>query len=71
MNNKFFDVIVAKEYETRQSGNLERKTAWNKVGRAWISRSNESMSFELYLFPNQRYVIQLTDKKPEANQENI
>lgn len=69
---KFFDVIVAKEYETRQDGQIIKKTAWNRVGRAWPSKSYESISFELYLFPNQRYVVQLKDRettKPEAANE--
>ena len=68
MNNKFFDVIVAKEYETRTNGQVEKKTAWNRVGRAWSSRSGEALNFELYLIPNQRYVIQLQDRKPEQSQ---
>ena len=63
MSTKFFDILVAKEYETRQNGTTEKKTAWNKVGRAWNSKSSESLSFELYLFPNQRYVIQLKDRQ--------
>lgn len=62
MNNRFFDIVVAKEYETRQNGIPEKKTAWNKVGRAWASKSGESLSFELFLLPNQRYVLQLTEK---------
>ncbi len=69
MNNKFFDVLVAKEYEIKQNGSVEKRTAWNKIGRAWVSRSNESLSFELYLIPNQRYVIQMGDKRQEATQE--
>ncbi|USN47058.1 MAG: hypothetical protein H6626_12830 [Pseudobdellovibrionaceae bacterium] len=68
MSTKFFDVIVAKEYETRVNGQVEKKTAWNRVGRAWPSRSGESLSFELYLLPNQRYVIQLQDRKQEQTQ---
>jgi hypothetical protein len=63
MSMQFFDVIVAKQYETKQSGTPETKTAWNRVGRAWNSRSGDSLSFELYLFPNQRYVIQLRPKQ--------
>ena len=66
MTPKFFDIFVAKEYETRQSGHLERKTAWNKVGRAWPSKSSESLSFELFLLPNMRYVIQLRDQEKQA-----
>lgn len=65
MSQNFFDILVAKEYETRQNGAPEKRTAWNRVGRAWPSRSSESLSFELYLFPNQRYVIQLKDRKQE------
>jgi hypothetical protein len=68
MSNSFFDVIVAKEYETKQNGNTEKKTAWNRVGRAWISKSGGSMSFELYMWPSQRYVIQLQNN-PEKNHE--
>lgn len=62
MNTQFFDILVAKEYETKQNGRAEKKTAWNRVGRAWTSKSTESLSFELYLMPNQRYVIQLKDR---------
>lgn len=67
---KSFDVIVAKEYETKVNGQVVKKTAWNRIGRAWPSKSYESISFELYLFPNQRYVIQLRDReqsKPEIS----
>lgn len=69
---KFYDIFVAKEYETRQNGQLEKKTAWNKVGRAWNSKSATSLSFELYLMPNVRYVVQLQDnqQKQEAVPEN-
>jgi len=62
MNNKFYDVIVAKEYISRQNGREEKKTAWNKIGRAWASQSGDSLSFELFMLPNQRYVVQLKDK---------
>jgi len=67
MSNKFFDVIVAKEYTVTNNGNTEKRTAWNKVGRAWASKSNESLSFELFLIPNQRYVINLREK-PETKE---
>lgn len=63
---KFYDIFVAKEYETRVNGHPEKKTAWNKVGRAWPSKSSESLSFELYLLPNMRYVIQLRDPERPA-----
>jgi hypothetical protein len=71
MSNKFFDVVVAKEYEVKQSGAVTRRTAWNRVGRAWISRAGDSLSFEIYLIPNQRYVINLKDRQQEpAGQTN-
>lgn len=60
--NKFFDVIVAKEYVAKNNGRDEKKTAWNKVGRAWLSSSGESISLEMFMHPNQRYVIQLVQK---------
>ncbi len=60
--NKFFDVIVAKEYTVKNAGKEEKRTAWNRVGRAWASQSGESLSFELFLIPGQRYVVQLKNK---------
>lgn len=70
--NKSFDVIVAKEYETRQDGQVIKKTAWNRVGRAWPSKSGESLNFELFILPQQRYVIQLVERPPrEVKPENV
>ena len=69
MNIPFFDIIVAKEYETKHDGITEKKTAWNKDGRAWQSKSNDSLSFELFLFPNQRYVLQLRDRRKDVSIE--
>lgn len=66
--NKSFDVIVAKEYETKQDGVTVKKTAWNRVGRAWPSKSYESISFELYLIPGQRYVIALKEREPTSGE---
>jgi len=75
VNNRFFDIVVAKEYEIRSNGIAEKRTAWNRVGRAWPSKSGESLSFELFLLPNQRYVLQLSDKnaprEPVVEQPNI
>jgi hypothetical protein len=70
MNTQFFDVIVAKEYETKQNGIPEKRTAWNRVGRAWNSKSGESLSFELYIFPSQRYVVQLKERTQEQGKPN-
>lgn len=68
MNNPFFDILVAKEYETKQNGSTEKKTAWNRVGRAWTSKSGNSLSFELYMLPSQRYVIQLQNNQEKTNE---
>lgn len=65
MNGKFFDVVVAKEFESHQGGRSEKRTVWNKVGRAWPSKSNESISFELFFLPNVRYVLNLRDRTQE------
>ena len=67
--NKSFDIIVAKEYETVQDGKPVKKTAWNRVGRAWPSKSGGSLSFELYLLPQHRYVIQLTERNTDKSRE--
>jgi hypothetical protein len=69
MNPQFFDILVPKEYDAKQNGTVEKKTAWNKVGRAWMSKSLDSLSFELYMHPNQRYVIALKDKPKDKKIE--
>lgn len=69
MSVGFFDILVAKEYETKQNGTLEKKTAWNRVGRAWASKAGGSLSFELYMLPSQRYVIQLQNNNEEKTHE--
>ena len=68
-NNQFFDILVAKEYEAKSGDGYEKRTAWNRVGRAWQSKSGGSLSFELYMLPSQRYVIQLqqTPRETTAN----
>ena len=71
MSVNFFDIVVAKEYETRVNGVTEKRTAWNKVGRAWTSKSKESLSFELFVFPNQRYVIHLQERPKEVAKETL
>lgn len=68
MNNQFYDILVAKEYETKQNGIPEKKTAWNRVGRAWASKSGGAMSFELYMLPSQRYVIQLQNNQEKSDE---
>ena len=56
-----FNVLVSKEFEIKESG--ERKTSWHKVGRAWKSKNGSSLNFELFLIPNQRFVISLETEK--------
>ena len=70
MNSKYFDILVAKEYESKQNGIPEKRTQWNRVGRAWPSKTGEALSFELYMLPNQRYVVQLADRNSEPKQES-
>lgn len=68
MSQPFFDILVAKDYETKQSGTPEKKTAWNRVGRAWLSKSGAAVNFELFMLPSQNYVIQLNTNKESANE---
>lgn len=68
MSTPFFDILVAKDYETKANGVPEKKTAWNRVGRAWLSKSGGAINFEMYMLPSQRYVVQLqkNQEKPDA-----
>jgi hypothetical protein len=47
MSDQFYDILVAKEYEAKQGEGYEKRTAWNRVGRAWTSKSGSSLSFDL------------------------
>lgn len=67
MNQRFLDVVVAKQYETKTNGQVDIKTAWNRIGRAWLSHSGTALNFELFLIPNQRYVINFGSSKDESN----
>jgi hypothetical protein len=64
MNKNNFAVVVPNEYISKLTGN--KGVAWNRVGRAWFSKSSESITFELYMFPDQRYVIHLLGKELAA-----
>jgi hypothetical protein len=70
MNGNSYKVLVAKEYETQQDGKVVKKTAWNRVGRAWKSQLTDTLNFELFLIPNQRYVIAIQDRDQEAPTQN-
>lgn len=63
MKNNFYDVLVTKEYTVQVNGKPESRTAWNKVGRAWIAQNGESISFEMFHLPNQKYIIKPQGKK--------
>lgn len=69
MSIKFFDIVIAKEFETKQNGQAEKRTVWNKVGCAWHSKSKDSMSFELFLVPGHRYVINMKEREESAASE--
>lgn len=60
---KFFDVMVVKEFEAKQDGQTVKKKVWSKVGRAWPTRTFESLNVEFLMFPNQIYVVQLSSRK--------
>lgn len=68
MSQPFFDILVAKDYETKLNGTAEKKTAWNRVGRAWLSKSGAAVNFELFMLPSQSYVIQLHKNKESINE---
>ncbi len=62
MSGKSFDVLVAKDFEANVDGKPQKRTAWNRVGRAWRGKKPETFSFELFLFPGQKYVLHLGDR---------
>ena len=68
MQSKYHDILVAKEFETRQNGQIERRTVWNKVGQAWGSKSPGSFNFELFLIPGQRYFINIRNEDFQETQ---
>lgn len=70
MSTKYFDIVVAKEFETEKSGITERKTVWNKVGRAWATQKPGSYNFELFLMPGIRYLINLREKNEEKEEKS-
>ena len=63
MSNKNYDVVVAQEYEIIVNGKPEKKTKWNPVGKAWPSKNGNSLLFELYLIPGNRYLVSLKAKE--------
>lgn len=61
MSIKYFDILVAKEFEVQQNGQPERRKVWNRVGQAWASKVPGCFNFELFLMPGQRYFLKLRD----------
>ncbi|MBL7716625.1 MAG: hypothetical protein JNL01_14265 [Bdellovibrionales bacterium] len=66
MSIKYFDVVVAKDYEIEVEGKIERKTAWNKVGRAWETKSQGAYNFELFHIPGIRYLLFSKDRAEQT-----
>ena len=66
MTFKYFDVVVAKEYEIESEGRVERKTAWNKVGRAWETKTKGAFNFELFHIPGVRYLLISRDREEQV-----
>jgi hypothetical protein len=66
MKMQFLDVVVAKEFETNASGTIEKKTKWNRIGKAWASKNGEAMNLELFMFPGQRYSIPFNSKEEKT-----
>lgn len=66
--SQFYDVLVAKDYESNQSGNVEKRTVWNKVGVAWPSKSGSSILVELFMLPEQKYIVQLQNNKEKKSE---
>ena len=71
MEKQYFDILVAKEYESHVTGQPEKRTKWNRVGRAWLTKSGDSLSFELFMMPNNCYLIQPQNKKPDQGKANV
>lgn len=66
MKAQYHDVLVLKEYETYSNGVVTKHKSWNKVGRAWRSRSEKALNLELFLIPGQKYVVSLRDEQTSA-----
>lgn len=64
-----YDILVAKDYETQKNGISEKKTIWNKVGKAWNAQSSENLSLEFFHLPNQRYVLALKSRDQQQQSE--
>lgn len=52
-----------------ENGKTETKTKWNRVGRAWRGKTGDSINFELFLMPGNRYVIK-TEERSNFDSQN-
>ncbi len=69
MSTKFYDVIVAKEFQVIENGKPQKRTKWRQVGSAWASKSGNALNLELFMFPGERYLVKLQNKQEEQNNE--
>ena len=69
MSTKYYDIVVAKEFEAERDGITEYRTVWNKVGRAWATKNPGSYNFELFLVPGVRYLMNLREKEKSEEEK--
>ncbi len=69
MSTKFYDVIVAKEFQVIENGKPQKRTKWRQVGSAWASKSGNALNLELFMFPSERYLVKLQNKQEEQHNE--
>jgi hypothetical protein len=63
MGTQSFDVFVANEIEVTRGGKKETRTAWRTVGRPWPGKIDGAIGFELFLFPGQKYLLNMGERK--------
>lgn len=69
MSTKFYDVIVAKEFQVIENGKPITRTKWRQVGSAWASKSGNALNLELFMFPHERYLVKLLNNQEDQNSE--
>lgn len=65
-NNKYFDLIVAKDFEITENDKPVKRTQWNRVGKAWHSKNSDRLLVELFMFPGQLYVLAPQEQKEKV-----
>jgi hypothetical protein len=71
MSTKFYDIVVAKEYQVQKDGVIETRTSWNKVGQGWPTKTPGSYNIELFHLPGTRYLLCLRDKPEQSAEINL